>query len=77
MNEHRTPNKSSIPFPNGWVASIVTLDYGFSVAVCDYNGYFDWNILNQFGAYKGTIDCKDEDEVCKALSIIEALKSIR
>ena len=67
----------SIIFPNGWVGSIV-IDpiYGnakYSVAVCDYNGYFNWEILKPFCDDKGTILCNSEKEVCEALSVIEAL----
>ena len=73
MGELRIPSKASIPFPNGWVASIVTVDNGISVAVCDYEGYFNWNILNSFGGNNGKFFCNNEDEVCKALAIIESL----
>ena len=73
MGELRIPSKSSIPFPNGWVASIITIEDGFSVATCDYNGYFNWDILNDFGAERGKFKCKTEEEVCKALSVIESL----
>lgn len=67
----------SIPFSNGWVASISKEKSNFSVATCDYNGYFDWHILEPFGAaYDGTINCKTEEEVCKVLSAIESLKDI-
>lgn len=74
MGELRVPRASSIPFSNGWVASIVKVEDRFSVAVCDYNGYFNWSILNDFGANdKGKFSCENEDEVCKALSVIESL----
>jgi len=73
MNELRIPSRASIPFSNGWVASIVTTDNGYSVAVCDYNGYFNWGILNSYGAERGKFQCKTEDEVCNALAIIESL----
>jgi len=78
MGELRTvrnePKYTSIPFPNGWVASVIHEDEGYSVATCDYNGYFNWNILNDFGANDdGKFNCKTEDEVCKALAIIENL----
>jgi len=73
MGELRIPSKASIPFSNGWVASIVAVDNGISVAVCDYEGYFNWNILNNYGAERGKFQCKSEDEVCKALVIIESL----
>jgi len=75
--EHRKTSRNSIVFSNGWVASIVNPGDGsakYSVAVCDYNGYFNWNILKPFGATKnGVILCNDEQEVCKALSVIEML----
>jgi len=77
MGETRKTTDSSIVFPNGWVASIVNPSDGsakYSVAVCDYNGYFNWNILRPFGATEnGTILCNNEQEVCKVLSIIEML----
>lgn len=64
----------SIPFSNGWKASIHIEEGKYNVAVCDHNGYFDWNILKPFGLDNGTIDCNSEEELCKALTIIEALK---
>ena len=77
MGETKKTKKSSIVFPNGWIASIVTPeDDGtakYSVAVCDYNGYFNWNVLKPFGTTEGVILCNSEEEVCKALSIIEML----
>ena len=93
MGELRTTKENSICFPNGWVASII--DYNkfdnnsrperkkrFSVAVCDYDGYFNWEILIPFGAGKeygngyGVFLTDDEEEVCKILSIIEQFESI-
>lgn len=82
MGEIRTTNVDdgyiSIIFPNGWVSSIVidpqTEKAKYSVAVCDYEGYFDWNVLRPFGTDKGTILCNSEEEVCKALDIIISLK---
>ena len=73
MGELRKTTDTSIAFPNGWVASIVTEKDGYSVATCDYDGYFNWNVLKPFGDDDGTISCKTEEEVCKALSIIENL----
>ena len=76
MGETRKTTKSSIVFPNGWVGSIVTPGDGkanYSVAVCDYNGYFNWNVLKPFGTKNGVILCNTEEEVCRALSIIEML----
>lgn len=73
MGEVRKTDNSSIVFPNGWVASIVKKEDKYSVAVCDYEGYFNWNILKPFGEGSGTIICKDESEICRALTIIELL----
>jgi len=64
---------TSIPFPNGWAASVIHEPEGYSVATCDYNGYFNWNILKPFGAEEGKFQCETEEEVCKALAIIESL----
>lgn len=74
MGEIRKTTKSSIVFPNGWVGSIVKKDNGdYSVAVCDYDGYFNWNILKPYGNDKGVIICKNEEDICNALFIIKAL----
>jgi len=74
MGEVRETRHSSIVFPNGRVASIVIEEDNYSIATCDYDGYFNWDILKPFGASKdGVIICKTEDEVCKALAIIESL----
>lgn len=78
--ETRKTRENSIIFPNGWVASIVEntqhpeKNAKYSVAMCDYNGYFDWSILNQYGADNGCFYCDNEDEICKALTIIEGLR---
>lgn len=45
----------------------------YSVAMCDYNGYFDWSILNQFGAIDGCLYCDKEDETIAACEIIRKL----
>lgn len=77
--ETRKTRENSIIFSNGWFASIVeNIQYPernakYSVAMCDYNGYFDWSILNQYGADKGCFYCNSEDEICKALAIIESI----
>lgn len=76
---------TSIVFPNGWVASIIdetknpypNQSKRFSIAVCDYNGYFDWKVLIPFGANNdggegyGCFRTDSEDEVCRILTIIE------
>ena len=75
----RTTKENSIVFRNGWVASIVEntehpeKNKKYSVAMCDYNGYFDWEILNQYGADNGCFYCDTEEEICKALTVIERL----
>lgn len=76
MGETRNTTKNSIVFPNGWVASIVRSskdNHNWSMAICDYNGYFDWNKLTPFGATRGCILCDTEEEVAKALAVVEAL----
>lgn len=45
----------------------------YSVAMCDYNGYFDWDILNQFGAIDGCIYCDGELEILVACETIRRL----
>lgn len=93
--EKRTIREHSIPFENGWVASIVenngtdvyhtdgkhTKEFKskkkYSVAACDYNGYFDWSILNQYGAIDGCIYCDDEIDIIVACEHIRNLKRNR
>lgn len=45
----------------------------YSVAMCDYNGYFDWNILNQYGAIEGCLYCDTELEILIACETIRRL----
>lgn len=77
MGEYRKTRYNSIIFPNGWVASIVEnrshpeIDGKYSVAMCDYNGYFNWDILNKYGAQDGCFYCGSE------LDIIIACETIR
>ena len=77
MGERRITKENSIVFPNGWVASIVKKSDGgknhhlYSVAMCDYNGYFNWKILNEYGATDGCFYCDNE------LDIIIACETIR
>lgn len=79
--EHLETSKNSIVFPNGRLASICTKEHWpeqeskYSIAVCDYYGYFDWEVLKPFGANKhGTVECDTEEEVCNALTVISLLK---
>lgn len=75
----RETRENSIIFANGWVASIIKntdrpeKNAKYSVAMCDYNGYFNWDILNQYGADEGCFYCNTEDEICNALAVIEGL----
>ena len=73
----RVTREGSIIFPNGWVASIVKNsrdEEQYSVAVCNYDGYFDWDILKQYGAEElGDIICSNEDEIIAACEIIRNL----
>lgn len=77
--------RTSIVFSNGYKASIINkgidkdLNTIYSVAVCDWNGYFDWEVLQRFGAEKGKenhgcVITTDEDEICRVLTVIEALR---
>lgn len=68
----------AINFQNGWRATICRYPnkegYEFSLGICDVDGYFDWNILKQFGANeKGVLFCLNEEEVCKHLDEIKNL----
>lgn len=80
MSEHRRTRKNSIVFPNGWVASIVhnteqPKKGKYSVAMCDYNGYFDWSILNQYGAEHGELFCNTDLEIIVACETIRRLQN--
>lgn len=76
--ETRTTRKNSIVFPNGYIGSIWTLEDGYSVSVSDWNGNFEWEMLEdaQWDEYGG-IFCKTEKDICECLTLIEALPSIR
>lgn len=41
--------------------------------MCDYNGYFDWDILNKYGAIDGCIYCDTELELLIACETIRRL----
>lgn len=59
--------------PNGEHIKEFKSNKNYSVAMCDYNGYFDWDILNQFGAIDGCIYCDDELEILVACETIRRL----
>lgn len=68
---------SIIVFPNFTCASIIKRwddDYrhiiGYSVAMRDWNGYFDWTAMNEYGAKDGCFCCDDENDVIEACEII-------
>lgn len=83
---HEDTNTASVIFPNGWVASIIRSNDDptkWSVAVCDYNGYFDWDVLKPFGTKKATtkegrtydtgcVICDTEERVCEVLQGIKS-----
>lgn len=81
MGEVRTPSENNIPLENGRVISIVdtikwkelNIHGRFSVGVSDYDGYFDWNMLSQFGSINGCIYCNTEDEIIQACEKIRGL----
>ena len=76
--EVRNTRKNSIVFTNGYIGSIWTVEDGYSVSVSDWNGNFEWDMLDDvmWDEYGG-VHCKDENEVCEMLTIIEALPNIR
>lgn len=45
----------------------------YSIAMCDYNGYFDWSILNEYGAIRGCLYGDTELEVIIACETIRRL----
>jgi len=79
MGEIRNTEQSqygySIVFPNGYVASIINKEFYYSIAVCDYEGYFNCKILDKFNESDegGAVYCYTEDEVCNVLEFIEGL----
>lgn len=59
--------------PNGKHTKEYKSDKKYSVAMCDYNGYFDWVLLNQYGAIEGCIYCDTELEILIACETIRRL----
>ena len=60
--------------PNGTRTEEFKSDKKWSVAICDYNGYFDWSILNQYGAIDGCLYCDTELEIIVACETIRRLE---
>lgn len=76
--ETRCTREGNIVFSNGWVASIVENvncpEKGkYSIAMCDYNGYFNWEILNKYGAEQGKFYCNTDTEIISICEIIRNL----
>lgn len=59
--------------PNGEHIKEFKSNKNYSVTMCDYNGYFDWDILNQFGAIDGCIYCDDGLEILVTCETIRRL----
>lgn len=79
-DEARKSNTISVVFNNGWVAVISeNVAYPakgskYSIAIRDYyNGRFNFDILNEYGAKYGCLDCNTDDEVINAYEIIRKL----
>lgn len=64
---------ATVYHPDGTRTEEFRSDKKWSVAVCDYNGYFDWSILNQYGAIEGCLYCDTELEIIVACEIIRRL----
>ncbi|WP_373261899.1 hypothetical protein [Hungatella hathewayi] len=45
----------------------------YSVAICDYEGYFDWSVLNAYEAIEGSLYCDTELEIIIACETIRRL----
>ncbi|MDD3123566.1 MAG: hypothetical protein PHC62_08670 [Candidatus Izemoplasmatales bacterium] len=79
-------NTASIILNNGYIVSIIhPMDSEdpnlWSVAVSDYDGYFDWDILKPFFRTRsdkesGCVNCHSEEDVCKLVYAIEAFAPI-
>lgn len=65
---------SSIVFSNNRIASICYRDNEYSVAVCDYNGYFNWKFFDNspFEVDMGSVNCDNEEKVCGVLEWIKS-----
>lgn len=66
-------NGIDVYHPNGEHTKEYKSDKKYSVAMCDYNGYFDWVLLNQYGAIEGCIYCDTELEILIACETIRRL----
>lgn len=66
-------NGVDVYHPDGKHTKEFKSDKKYSVAMCDYNGYFDWTILNQYGAIEGCLYCDDELEIIVACETIRRI----
>ena len=70
----RKNNGIDVYYPNGSHRKEFKSVKKYSVAICDYNGFFDWEILNKYGAIDGCIYCDTELEVLVACETIRRLE---
>lgn len=69
-----TENKGvDVWYPDGKHTKEFKSNKKYSVAMCDYNGCFDWEILNRYGAIEGCIYCDGELEILVACETIRRL----
>ena len=79
FGETRRTNEHRIIFDNGLFVSIVRnlshpeKNADWSVAMCDYNGFFNWDIINMYGADDGCFYCNTELEILIACETIRRL----
>lgn len=66
-------NGIDVHHPDGTHTKEYKSNKKYSVATCDYNGYFNWSILNQYGAIDGCLYCDDDLEIIVACETIRRL----
>ena len=66
-------NGIDVYHPNGKHTTEYKSHKKYSVAMCDYNGYFVWVLLYQYGAIEGCIYCDPELEILIACETIRRL----
>ena len=64
---------TTIHTSDGKIQTVKESDKKYSVAMCDYNGYFDWSILDKYGASKGHFYCDNDAEIISACEVIRNL----
>lgn len=63
----------SVHLPGGGTEQEFLSDKKYSVAMCDYNHFFNWKILNRYGAIEGRLFCDTEQEIIDACEVIRTL----